>query len=50
MRFYAVNGGNDLGGLYLTEEEVDAARQALSSKSDWPYIPTLQGPHYGQFC
>lgn len=48
VRFYAINGGNDLGGMFLTEEQVSEARQALPRPSDWPYIPTPEHPYYGQ--
>jgi hypothetical protein len=47
VRFYAINAGNDLGGLFLTTERAQAARLALARKSDWPYIPTLEPPFYG---
>jgi hypothetical protein len=48
-RLYAVNGGNDLGGIFLTQSECDSARRALPRKDDWPYLPTLEHPWYGQF-
>jgi len=47
-QFYAINGGNDLGGLFLTTAEADAAKRSLPRKSDWPYIPTQEHPWYGQ--
>lgn len=43
VRFYAINGGNDLGGMFLTPAEVKAAQAALPKKSDWPYIPNSKG-------
>jgi hypothetical protein len=49
VRFYAVNGGNDLGGLFLTPREAKSAQATLSRKSDWPYLPDLSTPWYGQF-
>jgi len=48
-RLYAINGGNDLGGIFLTQAECEAARKSLSRKEDWPYLPTLEHPWYGQF-
>lgn len=48
-RFYAINGGNDLGGIFLTEAECDKARQSLPRRTDWPYIPTEEEPWFGQF-
>jgi hypothetical protein len=47
-RFYAINGGNDLGGMFLTLEEYEAAKRSLKRKSDWPYLPTDEPPDYGQ--
>jgi len=47
-RLFAINGGNDLGGMFLTQAEVDTARHSLPRKEDWPYLPTLEGPWYGQ--
>ena len=49
VSFYAINGGNDLGGMFLTKEQVDQARRSLPQKSDWPYLPTSEAPYYGQF-
>jgi hypothetical protein len=48
-RFYAINGGDDLFGIFLTEKECIAARQTQSRKNDWPYLPTPAHPWYGQF-
>src|SRR5215510_573920 len=45
-KFYALYGGNDLSGMFLTEEEYAAARQALK-RSDWPWMPINKPPHYG---
>lgn len=47
-RLYAINGGNDLGGMFLTQAEFEAARTSLPRKEDWPYLPTLEHPWYGQ--
>jgi hypothetical protein len=48
-RLYAINGGNDLCGMVLTGAEAEAARRALARKGDWPYLPTLEAPWYGQY-
>lgn len=48
-RFFAINGGNDLGGMFLTPAQAQAARKSLRKKSDWPYLPTDEPPWYGQF-
>jgi hypothetical protein len=48
-RLYAINGGNDLGGMFLTRNECELARKTLPRKEDWPYLPTLQHPWYGQY-
>jgi hypothetical protein len=47
-RFYAINGGNDLGGMFLTKAEVESAKKTLATKTDWPYLPTKEHPWYGQ--
>ena len=47
-RLYAINGGNDLGGIFLTRAECEAAQKSLPRKEDWPYLPTLDHPWYGQ--
>jgi len=47
-RFYAINGGNDLGGMFLTADEVARARATLKRREDWPYIPTQEAPWFGQ--
>lgn len=48
-RFYAIDGGHDLGGIFLTEHEWRAAQRSLPRKLDWPYLPTLEAPWFGQF-
>jgi hypothetical protein len=48
-RFYAINGGNDLGGMFLTQSQCEAARKSLPRKEDWPYLPTTEHPWYGQY-
>jgi hypothetical protein len=47
-RLYAITGGNDLGGMFLTQVECEAARKSLPRKEDWAYLPTLEHPWYGQ--
>jgi hypothetical protein len=47
VKFYAINGGNELGGMFLTERQVTAAKNSLKKKTDWPYLPTLEPPWYG---
>lgn len=48
VRFYAINGGNDLGGVFLTPAQAEAARADLPNRTDWPYMPTLDAPWFGQ--
>jgi hypothetical protein len=47
-RFYAINGGNDLGGMFLTTEQWDSAKKTIETRSDWPYLPTADYPFFGQ--
>ena len=46
-KFYALYGANDLGGIFLTEEEYVAARQAIKERSNWPWMPVNWPPDYG---
>jgi hypothetical protein len=48
-RFYAINGGNDLGGMFLTPSAAAAAQKALPRKVDWPYVPKDEADWYGQY-
>lgn len=48
-RFYAINGGNDLGGMFLTPTDAKAAQESLPNPADWPYLPTDDPPWYGQY-
>lgn len=47
-RFYAINGGNDLGGMFLTPAQAMESRAALPRPQDWPYLPVDEPPWYGQ--
>jgi hypothetical protein len=47
FKFYALNGGNDLCGVFLTREQYALARKGIKKPSDWPYMPTMEPPHYG---
>lgn len=46
-KFYALYGGNDLSGIFLTDEEFSAARRAIANRSNWPWLPVGEPPHYG---
>lgn len=48
LRFYAIDGGNDLRGIFLKSAELETAKKALPYKADWPYSMTLEHPWYGQ--
>ena len=47
-RFYAINGGNDLGGMFLTPADARAVQSSLPKRKDWPYLPADKPPWYGQ--
>lgn len=49
VKFYALNSGNDLMGIFLTERQATAARKTIKRRSDWPYLPTMQAPWFGQY-
>jgi hypothetical protein len=46
--FYALNGGNDLFGILLSEDEMLAARGKLPRRSDWPWLPNDAAPDFGE--
>jgi hypothetical protein len=48
-RFYAINGGNDLGGMFLTPSQAEAAQKTIPNKTDWPYFPKDEPDWYGQY-
>jgi hypothetical protein len=48
-RFYAINGGNDLGGMFLTPAQAAAAQKTLPNRTDWPYFPRDEADWYGQY-
>jgi hypothetical protein len=47
-RFYAVYGGNDLSGIFLTRKGYEQALRSVTRKTDWPYLPDSTPPWYGQ--
>jgi hypothetical protein len=49
VRFYAINGGNDLCGIFMTPVQAERARHALPRQSDWPYLPVPEPPWFGMF-
>jgi hypothetical protein len=48
-RFFAINDGNGLGGMFLALDEAESAKKSLPRKADWPYLPSLKKPWYGQY-
>jgi hypothetical protein len=46
-RFYAINGGNDLGGMFLTPEQYESAKRSIERECYWPYMPSDQPPASG---
>jgi hypothetical protein len=48
-RLYAISGGNDLGGMFLTPAQAAAAQAAYPRKTDWPYLPKDEPEWYGQY-
>jgi len=49
VRFYALNGGNDLFGIFLTPKQAEDAKRSLPTRTDWPYLPDAEWPWYGQY-
>lgn len=48
VKLYAINSGNDLMGIFLTQHQAEAARKTLKRRSDWPYLPAMV-PWFGQY-
>jgi hypothetical protein len=46
-RFYALYGGNDLAGIFLTDEQFAVARESIGRHTHWPWIPVNHPPDYG---
>lgn len=46
-KFYALYGGNDLAGIFLSDEQFHTARQSIARRSHWPWMPVNQAPDYG---
>jgi hypothetical protein len=46
-KFYALYGGNDLSGMFLTEQQFQAAREAIKNRGQWPWVPVNDPPDYG---
>ena len=44
--FEIVNGGNDLGGMFLTPAQAEDCRASLPNRTDWPYLP-MGGDSWG---
>lgn len=49
IRLYAIDGGNELSGIFLTAAQAERARRALPRKTDWPYFPTSEPTWFGMF-
>lgn len=47
-KLYAISGGNDMFGMFLTPAAVERARAASARKAHWPYLPTDE-PEWGGF-
>lgn len=48
VRLYALNGGNDLQGIFLSASEYEEAMAESPDARDRPYLPTPEHPWYGQ--
>lgn len=49
VKLFALNGGNDLFGVFLTQQQADGSKKASKKKSDWPYIPKMEKPWFGMY-
>jgi len=48
LRFYALNNGNDLHGIFLTDADYARAMTEIDKKTDRPFIPTEEPEWCGQ--
>ena len=46
-RFYALYAGNDLAGIFLTEDQFRIARERIARRADWPWTPVNRAPDFG---
>lgn len=49
IRFFALYGGNDLQGVFLSANEAEKIRKGTEGPQNWPYEPTMLAPWYGQY-
>jgi hypothetical protein len=47
VRLFAISGGNDQFGIFMSPAQAERARRALSHKRDWPHLPTSEPPWSG---
>ena len=45
--FYALYGGNDLAGIFLTDDQFYQARRRIERHVHWPWTPVNHAPDYG---
>jgi hypothetical protein len=46
-RFYALYGGNDLAGVFLTAQQYEAAWNSIAQPAHRPWIPLHRAPDFG---
>ena len=46
-RLYALYAGNDLAGIFLTDEQFRLARESIARHAHWPWTPVDHAPDYG---
>jgi hypothetical protein len=49
IRLFALSGGNDLFGIFMSPLQAEHARRALPRKTDWPYLPTSEPKWFGMW-
>jgi hypothetical protein len=49
VQFYAIDGGNNLAGIFLSPEQAMLAQTSIKNRTEWPYIPEMNEPWYGQY-
>jgi hypothetical protein len=49
VKLFAISGGNDLFGIFMSPSQAEHARSVLPRKADWPYLPIPERPWSGTY-
>lgn len=46
-KMFAISGGHDLAGIFMTPADAEIARRTLPKNQTWPYLPTSEPEWFG---